>query len=154
MAVALRRKTTTTTCSQYHHQWRHCRHLRDMLYRQLTIYMTFVVIWTTEQMALNQAFNVIVTHLCDRLRIIESHHRPTNSQPCSVTAKGQLLVWAIIALCNSSISPLARIRIHSRESLLIEAHRTGKTLIRSNWSSMRTAGRSLGYSKTYEKTFT
>ena len=62
------------------------------MYLQLTTYMTCVAIWTTEQMALNQAFNVIVIHLCDRLRIIESHHRPTNSQPFSVTAKGRLLV--------------------------------------------------------------
>ena len=154
MAVALRRKATTTTCSQYHLQWRLCHHIRDMLYRQLTTYMTSVAIWTTEQMALNQAFNVIVTHLCDRLRIIESHLRPTNSLTCRVTAKGLLLIWAITALCNSSISPLARILILSRESLLIEAHRTGRMLIKSNWSSMRTAGRSLGYSKTYEKTFT
>ena len=62
------------------------------MYRQLTIYMTCVAIWTTELMALNQAFNVIVIHLCDRLRIIESHLRHTSSLPFSVTAKGRLLV--------------------------------------------------------------
>ena len=86
------------------------------MFHQLITYMTSVAIWTIDLMALNQAFNVIVTHLCVRLYIIQSHHKPTSSNLRTVTVKAlnlicsRLLVRVTTALCNSSISRLARIR--------------------------------------------
>ena len=108
------------------------------MFHQLTTYMISVAIWTIDLMALNQAFNVIVTHLCVRLYIIESHHKLTSSHLRTVTVKAlnlicsRLLVRVTTALCNSSISRLARIRTLSEELLLIKAHRAGKMLNRSS----------------------
>ena len=62
------------------------------MFHQLTTYMTSVAIWTIDLMALNQAFNVIVTHLCARLHIIQSHHKRTSSHLGTVTVKALNLI--------------------------------------------------------------